>query len=188
MPLLLFWVDRAIEVRARIYWYDGLIMRELPRKEIRQKAIELNRAGLKWHFHILPPDCKFNVKTLYAFVLEGPDKERYVYYSEEVVSDLGKELAPLAHKAEVLYIETTSANYSPSKIIQKIVDRAQELNQKKIKWHHHVTSPGCQYHKGGEDFILIFEDPITGKSLESYSEEEPINDLKQIEPLFYSQR
>jgi hypothetical protein len=162
-------------------------MQEITREEIQTKALAFNHAGEKWHFHVLLPNCTFNKKPLNAFVLEGPD-EKYVYYSQDSVSDLGKELAPLAHKADVLNSRATQPGYHPSDMIQKIISRAKELNKEGIRWHHHVTFPGCQYHDGSKGFVLVFEDPITSDLLKSHTEEEPINDLKQIEPLFYSQK
>lgn len=161
-------------------------MQETTKEEIRTRALAFNQAGQKWHFHVLLSNCIFNKKSLNAFVLEGP-YEKYVYYSVDSVSDLGKELAPLAHKTDVLNSSKIKPDYNPSDTIQKIVLRAKELNQKGVHWHHHVTFPGCQYHDGSKSFILVFEDPITGDLVKSYTEEEPIDDLRQIEPLFYNQ-
>ncbi|HSX17943.1 MAG TPA: hypothetical protein VLE51_01130 [Candidatus Saccharimonadales bacterium] len=164
-------------------------MQEISIEEIQSKALGFDQNGVKWHFHILTPSCKFNTKSDYAFVLEGPDdSQQFVHYSKEAPSDLGKELAPLAHKAKVLDQKSTDDSYRPSEIVQKIIARAKELNQQGVEWHHHVTFHGCQFNKGVSNFTLIFEDPETGKTIESPSESEPINDLKQIEPLFYSQK
>jgi len=163
-------------------------MQELSLEEIRTKAFQFHENNTVWHFHILTPKCKFNKKSLYAFVLEGEDgAQRFIHYSKLPPNDLGKELAPLAHKSKVLDQKTTDVDYIPSETIKKIIDRARELNQQSIEWHHHVTFPGCQFNTNNSRFTLIFEDPETGDTIENASEKEPINDLKQIEPLFYSQ-
>lgn len=164
-------------------------MQELPIDEIKQRALKFHDEGLKWHFHILTPACKFNTKSLYAFVLEGPGVDQeFVYYSDQIPGELGKELAPLAHKAKVLDQDTTDVSYEPSEKVKEIIARAQELNQKSFEWHHHVIFQGCRFNTNDSNFTLVFEDPESGESLESLSDIEPINDLKQIEPLFYSQK
>ena len=117
------------------------MMHEISKEEMRKKAFEFNDAGFKWHFHVLLPKCKFNEKPLFAFALEGPNDQRYVYYSQNGVSDLGKELAPLAHKAQVLNPETTPASYKPSGVVQTMIERAKVLNKEGVSWHHHVTFP-----------------------------------------------
>jgi hypothetical protein len=45
--------------------------------------------------------------------------------------------------------------------------------------------PGCQFNSHPTQFTLMLEDGQTGQALESVTNEEPVNDLKQIEPLFY---
>jgi hypothetical protein len=162
---------------------------ELPATLIRQKALEHYEAGLTWHFHVMTPNCMFNEQPKYALLLETPTGT-VVHYSDsaEPVTKLGKELAPLAHKADVLQRASAPKGYAPSPAVGQIIARAKELNAKQVEWHHHVTFAGCQFNKGGHKFTLVLEDPESGKTLESVSDEEPINDLRQIEPLFYSQQ
>ena len=161
-------------------------MQKLSSDAIRKKALWFNQEGAKWHFHILTPACKFNTSQQYAFVLEGPDGNA-ICHSEQPPAELGKELAPLMHKAKVLDSNTTDDSYQPSETIKKIIARATQLNEQGVRWHHHVIFENCQYSEGKSKFTLIFEDPENG-TIEQPSNEEPINDLKQIEPLFYSQQ
>jgi hypothetical protein len=43
----------------------------------------------------------------------------------------------------------------------------------------------CRFNKNSPQHTLIFEDPESSEILESVTDEEPTNDLKQIEGLFY---
>ena len=70
--------------------------------------------------------------------------------------------------------------------IDRIVSRAEELNKKGIEWHHHMFFPNCIFNKHKGKFCIVFEDSKLGV-IESISDKEPKEDLKRIEPLFYSQ-
>lgn len=162
-------------------------MKELPLKDIRAKALQSHEDNIKWHFHILTPTCSLNEKSEYAFVLECPDQhEAYVHYSDQAEKVLGQELAPLLHGAKVLNQETTSEGYEPSNTVSKIIARAKSLNEQDAEWHHHMLFPGCQFNTHSPQYVLMFEDSQAGETLESLSHEEPTNDLKQIEGLFYN--
>lgn len=162
-------------------------MKELPLEDIRVKALDFHSEGLKWHFHILTPACSLNEKSKYAFVLECPEQEQaYAHYSDQAEKVLGEELAPLLHGAKVLNQETTTEGYEPSDTVSRIIERAKSLNGQFTEWHHHLLYPGCQFNTHSPRFALIFEDPQAGETLESLSDKEPTNDLKQIEGLFYN--
>lgn len=159
-------------------------MQVLPIHEIEARALEANSANKSWHFHILTPTCKFNDRQEYALVLEL-DNNVAVHYSDKPENELGKKLAPLMHKADVLNQEDDSSYY-PSGNMKMVIDRARELNSKGIKWHHHLISRDCVFSSDDANYSLVFEDPELG-IIEHKSADEPIDDLKLIEPLFYSQ-
>ncbi len=94
-------------------------------------------------------------------------------------------MSPLLHGAKIQHQETTDEDYKPSKKISQIRDRLKSLNSRGIEWHHHVLFPGCRYNKHTPKFALIVEDPEAHETFESLSDQEPTNDLKQIEGLFY---
>jgi galactose-1-phosphate uridylyltransferase len=150
--------------------------------DIRQKAHEFNDQNLQWHFHILTPTCKFNKSKKFAFVLEGAS-ESYAYYSDRAEKELGRELVPLLHGSGILMEESGSGNYKPSETISKIVQLAKDLNKRGEQWHHHVLFPGCRYNKNSQEFTFIFEGG--GKVFENITTEEPKDDIKLIEPLFF---
>ena len=154
--------------------------------DIKQRALNAQELGKKWHFHILTPMCQLNVRDQYAFIFEIPaDEVAFVYYSDQAEKTLGQELAPLLHGAKVLDNKTTDANYAPSDTIGRIIGRAKSLNESGIEWHHHLLFPGCRFNKNSPKHTLVFEDPEYSELLESITSEEPTNDLKQIEGLFY---
>lgn len=161
-------------------------MQEATLEQIKTKALQFHKDDLKWHFHILTPTCSLNDRPKYAFVLECPDQQQaFVYYSEQAEKALGQELAPLLHGAKILNKETTDSEYQPSETVDKIIDRAKHLNENGVEWHHHMLFPGCRFNTNSPKFSLVFEDPEAHETLVSLSDQEPTNDLKQIEGLFY---
>ena len=163
-------------------------MKELSLEDIRKQALDYQNSGLKWHFHILTPECSLNDTDKFVFVLESPSKkETYAFYGTEMPSALGKELAPLIHSVEVEKVPS-KADTKLSVEAQKIIDQATEMNKQKIAWHHHVLYPGCLFNVNSPKFTLMLEDKITQKTYESISNNEPKEVLRQLEPLFYSQK
>ena len=94
---------------------------------------------------------------------------------------------PLLHGSEVFDDVAKRSDHQPSTIVQAILKRAKELNEKGIAWHHHMLFPDCQFNSHPGKFCLMLEDPETGKTYESVTDQEPIFDLQQIEPLYTAQ-
>jgi len=157
-------------------------MRAATTKEIEEKARLHSAKGLKWHFHMLSPECLLNDKGQYAFILERAGEASLVHYSDKMEMVLRSQLLPLLHGSEVLVAE--DSKYQPSKTVRAIISRAKQLNAAGVEWHHHVLFPDCIFNKHAPNWVLMFEDKQRGKILESMTEAEPIEDLKQIEPLF----
>lgn len=155
-------------------------------EKIRKKARSYHSSGTKWHFHLLTPSCVLNKTDKYVFILECPHRqEQLAHYSDWAEKELAEELSPILHGKVVLDKKPTDRKYKPSSAIQKIIDRAKALNRQNIEWHHHILFPDCQFNTNSPKFTFLFEDPETGDKIESLSDEEPTNDLKLIEPLFF---
>lgn len=153
--------------------------------EIRTKAHELHDTNAEWHFHMLTPDCSLNHQDQYAFIVERTDEPvSYVYVSDQAEKELDQELLPLLHGDEVLEEKAADSTYEPSDVVKSIIKRAGELNEQGVEWHHHVLFPTCQFNTHPGKFVLMLEDPQTKEVLESVTDQEPIGDLQQIEPLF----
>ncbi len=164
---------------------EGNEMIQASIEEIRAKAHELHEADAQWHFHMLTPDCSLNHQGKYAFIVEQTDEPAsYVYVSDQAEKDLDQELLPLLHGSEVLDESVTGSGYQASDVIKAMIKRAKELNDQDIEWHHHMLFPDCQFNTHPGKFVLMLEDPQTKEVLESVTEQEPIGDLQQIEPLF----
>lgn len=162
-------------------------MEETSLEQIERSARELAAAGSKWHFHILTPGCDFNSSERYAFILEDLKGERtYIHYSDQAEKGLGEKLVQLLHGAKVMDQQSTAAAYEPSDTVRRISERAQELNSQGVEWHHHLFFPGCRFNHNDPLFTLVFEDKENDEVLVSVTDEEPINDLKQIEKHLYA--
>jgi hypothetical protein len=161
-------------------------MEEKTLEEIKNLALELHNKGIKWHFHILGPACMLNTNFgKYVFILESSSANTfYVHYSDKAEKELGKALVPLLHGNKIF--ESTEDQYKPNKNMKKILQRAKELKEKQTEWHHHMLFPDCKFNKKSPQWVLMLEDTADLTALESLSETEPVNDLKQIESLFYN--
>ncbi len=148
-------------------------------------AQQLVDAKKRWHFHILTPSCKLNESGDFVLFLENcTDQEFYTVHANQKPSDVGKQLVQLLHGKDVLHVETTSAEYTPTAVMKEMIDRAKELNSQQKPWHHHMLFPDCKFNSSGK-WMLFFECAEPSEELSSLSETEPTEDLKQIETLFY---
>jgi hypothetical protein len=164
-------------------------MQEAELDSIRATAHQLANTGGGWHFHILTPNCALNDKPHFAFILEDVDNvQAWVHYSQWMEQELGSELLPLLHKVSATPADEPDNHYQPSAKVHQILTRAQELNAAGTRWHHHVLFPGCMFNMHSPRYVLMFEDPEQGNTIEQVSDSEPTPDLKLLEPLFYAQR
>jgi hypothetical protein len=156
--------------------------------EIKERAKNLYQEGKSWHFHILTPKCQLNSSDRFAFVLENATEgEVFVVYTESPLMNLGKELVKFLHGDVVDKEREKSKETKISEEAKKIVDRAQKLTNQGKPWHHHMLFPDCIFNDSGK-WMVIFEDQEKGKILRSTTDEEPKNDLKAIETLYYQQK
>ena len=157
-------------------------------EEIEIIAKELSSEGKLWHFHMLTPDCSFNESGKQAFVLEDVSGGNiYVTHSEERYMDSGKRLVELLHNMKVPDKEKESEKINNDSV-QTILDKAQELNNKGIAWHHHMLFPDCVFNKYNGKWNIIFEDKESGEVLEALYDNEPTEDLREVEKFFYAQK
>ncbi len=68
--------------------------------------------------------------------------------------------------------------------IGKLIDLAEELNQKDTPWHHHFLTPKCCFNQS-DDFRIILEDEEKREVFYSEFNEKPILELKKLEKLFF---
>lgn len=156
--------------------------------QILQGAKKLSEQKKSWHFHILTPGCLLNTNQDYSLILECPlDNQTLINYSKEKPMAIGKELVKLLHGSDIVE-EPSKDAAKVSSGAQVILQRAKEINQRGDFWHHHMLFPDCAFNKNKGKWTIILEDPQKKESLESVTENEPKEDLKQIETLFYGQQ
>jgi hypothetical protein len=160
-------------------------MKEVVIAEIVRIAQDLQEAGKSWHFHMLTPDCQYNERNdLHAFVIENrTDDETYVTYSDKRYMEVGKQLVQMLHGEEIVK-ETESRSEHAD--IQAILDKAKDLNTRGIHWHHHMFFPDCVYNTNKGKWAIVFEHG--GDFIKVLYEEEPTEDLRKVEVLYYAQK
>lgn len=158
-------------------------------EEIKKIAQDYAIKGMKWHFHILTPECQLNDVKEYALILENAvDEKVYVCFSSTPYMSIGKELVQLLHGNDVLKGSEEKKEYPPSSQVKKLLERAQSSTDKGIFWHHHMLFPYCKFNNNKGKWKILFEDKENNEVIESISENEPKGDLQHIEALFYNQK
>ncbi len=162
-------------------------MQEITLQETEEKAYQLANQAKNWHYHILTPACKFNTQKRFAFVLENAsDGQVFVAYVDNAPLDMGKKLLAVLHGRNMFANGEKQINLSSSAKI--ILDKAHALNNQGKFWHHHIFFPTCVFNKNQGQWTVAFEDQETGEVLESVSQNEPKEDQKAIETLYYQQK
>jgi hypothetical protein len=181
-------------------------MKEVTIEEMRRKAQSWQARGKKWHFHMLTLDCAFNERDdKYAFVLENStDNQTYVAYSGERAvpgnsltsfsaidlperyMEIGQEFVTMLYGDEILD-KDKGATESSNEKMQAVLRRAKELNARNIFWHSHLLSPDCIFNKHKGKWDIVFEEAGKDEVIEVLYDEEPVEDLRRIEILYYEQ-
>jgi hypothetical protein len=153
------------------------------------RAEQAHASGKQWHFHILSPSCCFNQRIgLYALVVEIPlERESHIAYCADRPAEQGKRLVALLHGAKILQ-GAGAATQATNEITSSIIARARDLNSHGVAWHHHMLFPDCALNPSPGKWTLLFEDPETGEKLSATYDSEPLNDLREVEVLFYAQQ
>jgi len=151
-------------------------------------AEQAHSTNQRWHFHILSPSCCFNPhKDRYGLLVEIPIQEvEVVAFVTERPVDQGKKLVTLLHGSQALGGTGYSVEIE-NEVTAEILKRARHCNQLKIPWHHHMLFPDCALNSHPGKWNLTFEDPSSGDTLNALYDTEPLNDLKEVEALFYAQ-
>lgn len=162
-------------------------MKECSLETVIEKAKSWHAQGKAWHFHLLTPDCVFNSRHGYALVLENEtDDQVYVAYSDQSPMEVDHELVILLYGDEILAEEKiTSAPTNEQ--MQLILKKARELNERGTLWHHHMLPPVCIFNSHKGQWNVFFEDKKDNKVVEAVYDDEPVDDIRQIEVLFFAQ-
>jgi hypothetical protein len=163
-------------------------MRETTLREGRAQARRWHEEGKRWHIHMLTPDCAFNQRhDQHAFVLENStDGETLVIYSDQPQVDLDHELLLLLHGNDILD-KRRAAACSSGEGLEAILRRAEDLNEQDLPWHHHIFFPDCVFNEHRGKWAIVFEDGTIDQIQELVYDDEPVDDLRRIEILFFEQ-
>lgn len=153
-----------------------------------KKAEEWCAQGKRWHFHMLAIGCKFNATEKHTLVIENTqDKEEASAYTAEKPIKEGEKLVKLLHGKEIIGKQSAMKKLT-NPVMQKIIERTRQLTAEKTAWHHHMLFPECKFNSRPGKWLILLEDPKTGKLIEAAYDEEPTEDLKQLETAYYSQK
>lgn len=164
-------------------------MKEIKKEQLEQLVNFWQNQKKNWHFHILTSDCLFNKnKDKHAFVLENlTDNENYVVYSEKRLMVLGQKFVKMLHGDKILE-QTEERVKLESETMKNLVEKIKKLNKNNISWHHHMLFPDCVFNKHRGKWNIFFEDKEDNKNIELLYDYEPVDDLRQIENLYYQQK
>lgn len=163
-------------------------MQETNIEKLVERAKQLQRTGEKWHFHMLTPDCQFNsTPNKHLFVLEEESSdETLVVYSDHRYLKVGEELVKLIYGDAIVEEKGIKREMVRPQIVSQILEKATQCNRRGIIWHHHLLFPKCIFNNHKKKWINVFE--FNGEKIESITDYEPIEDLGEIEKLFYAQK
>lgn len=160
------------------------------------KAMELKQAGLKWHFHMIGPACKFSrLKDQYEIIIEI-ESSGEVYsacFCEKPIAQT-RQMAELAYGPGFLTKEaapekaiSADAPIDKSAAFQKILDRARSCCSSGTAWHNHHLFPDCNLNPQRGRHCIVFEDEKSGDALYAYYDHDPVKDLSELEALFFAE-
>ena len=70
--------------------------------------------------------------------------------------------------------------------IEELVRKAEEMESKGIKWHHHYLPPECLLsEKRKNKHVIILENHKTGEMWYSEDDEKRMKELERLENLFF---
>jgi len=172
--------SRASDVSAQTIIHAGVAYRTVALESCLELAMGIQRAGRKWHPHVLSPDCVHNPYAgAYAIVVEDDtDGVAYIAPSDNF-PDVDKDLVKILHGDDILDPSKVAAEPGGSVIETVLLRVVAELNGKGADWHHHMHFPTCilSPHKG--KWSIVIESANLTVS-ESYNNE-PVDILRAIE-------
>jgi len=152
-------------------------------KEIIEKAKKANSQNKKWHFHMLGKNCKFKEnKEKFEIVFESKEETLFSVFDKKPLKE-AKELADLMYGKN--FLEEHRKEEEKNNGFELILEKAKELEEKGIEWHHHHLHPECIFNKRKGVHAIVLESK--GVYLTALFNSKPMKDLVKIEKLFYKE-
>ena len=161
-------------------------MKEIQVERVRELATLYQEEGKSWHFHMLTPGCTLNQRDdKHALVLEDrTDDKTWVVYSDQEEVKLGQVLVKMLHGDTIL--DKEEATRSPTDPgLASILKRIEGLNETAEIWHHHMLFPDCVFNNYPGKWTILIEDESKNETIELLYDEEPVDDLRQIEVRYF---
>ncbi len=165
-------------------------MRETHVERIPELAALWEDQGKIWYFHMLTPDCALNQQDVkYALVMgNSTDSDTWVVYSNQELVKLGQALVRMLHGDAAINVEAAAS--SPARLgLASILKQLDRLNATGQRWHHHLLFSDCVFNNHPGIWTILIEqvDEDGMMNINLLSEEEPVDDLPQIEVSYYGQ-
>ncbi len=72
--------------------------------------------------------------------------------------------------------------------LDKLIERAEELNSNNNRWHFHVLMKKCAFNKSKEKFSVVLENEESGDSFVTDLDEKPVKHVEKLENMFYGRK
>jgi len=115
------------------------------------------------------------------------DNETYLSYSDKRLMELGQKFVKMIHGNKILE-QTEEKGKFENEMMKNLIEKIKKLNKNNIPWHHHMLFPECIFNKHQGKWNIFFEDKEDNKNIELLYDCEPVDDLRQIENLYYQQK
>lgn len=156
-----------------------------------KKAGELKKQGTNWHFHMIGPQCIFNrVKGQYEIFIEHEATgETWSSLFKERPVDQTRQMAQMAYGDD--FLNNAEKNCKGGKPVlndafSKIMVHARECNANHQTWHNHHLLPECLLNDHKGTHCIVFENETKGEHFFAYFDEDPIEELSQLENLYFN--
>jgi len=167
-------------------------MQQISFEALVKKAMKLKQVGIKWHFHMIGPACIFSrSKEQYEIKIESNGEVFSSHFSEKPISET-RQMAEVAYGLDFLKREKnvdkeirSDEKVAKNEAFQKIMDRARGCQASGSAWHNHHLPPQCSLNPNKGEHCIVFEDETGGDALYAYYDHDPVDDLAELERLFF---
>lgn len=156
----------------------------VPLDSVLDTATSLQRAGRRWHSHVLMPGCIHNPYTgRFAVVVEDDGGRAHISESDEF-PDVDRALVTMLHGDTILRPGHLSAVQSEVVAASTILERVADIDRRHTRWHHHMHFPRCALSPMPDHWTIAVESE-TGDFVEAF-DAEPVDVLRELEVLFFA--
>ncbi|MFK5952113.1 MAG: hypothetical protein QM498_03580 [Desulfobacterium sp.] len=161
-------------------------------KALVEKVGELKIQGTKWHFHMIGPKCIFNrIENKFELFIENEiTGEMWSSLFDKRPVAQTRQMAEMAYGADFLSKKDNSSSDEKSPIVNdvfmKIMANAKECHATHTAWHNHHLLPQCHLNNRKGSHCIVFENETRGNTLFAYFDEDPIDELSQLESIYFS--